>query len=185
MAVLKALDEAQAAYEALSDREKEMLGNATDRLDALHKAMTDYEITDGHNSKWTVGDSKGITFIANGYYDQLNAYTPNAYGKFLRVEVDGVALDSRNYTVRSGSTVVTLEPAYLETLESGKHTIRMVNTDGETDEATFRISQPILVNHSDNGLGIIGLLFWAALGLACLVGIVLVVLLILWRKEKE
>lgn len=185
MAVLKALDEAQAAYEALSDREKEMLGNATDRLDALHKAMTDYEITDGHNSKWTVGDSKGITIIANGYYDQLNAYTPNAYGKFLRVEVDGVALDSRNYTVRSGSTVVTLEPAYLETLESGKHTIRMVYTDGETDEATFRISQPILVNHSDNGLGIIGLLFWAALGLACLVGIVLVVLLILWRKEKE
>lgn len=184
-ALLKALDEAQAAYDALTDREKQMLGNATDRLDALRKAMTDYEITDGHNSKWTVGDTKGLTFVANGYYDQLNAYTPNAYGKFLRLEVDGETLDSRYYTVRSGSTVVTLAPAYLETLESGKHTIRMVYTDGETNEATFRISQPILVSNSGEGLGLIGLLFWAALGLACLVGIMLIVLLIIWRKEKD
>lgn len=184
-ALLRALDEAQAAYDALTDSENKMLGNATDRLDALRRAMTDYEITDGHNSKWTAGDTKGLTFIGNGYYDQLNAYTPNAYGKFLRLEVDGETLDSRHYTVRSGSTVVTLAPAYLETLESGKHTIRMVYTDGETNEATFRISQPIRLTGSDNGTGLIGILFWAALGLACLVGILLIVLLIIWRKEKE
>ena len=81
--------------------------------------------------------------------------------------------------------MVTLAPAYLETLESGKHTIRMVYTDGETNEATFRISQPIRLTGSDNGTGLIGILFWAALGLACLVGILLIVLLIIWRKEKE
>ena len=181
---IDALDAAQEAYDALSQRERELLGSRKDALQALRKALTSYQITDGNKAKWTAGENKGLSFVANGYYGPFGGYAPGAYGKFLRVEVDGETLDPEHYSIRSGSTVVTLKVSYLETLDTGKHTLRMVYTDGETDEATFRISQPI--GGSDSGeVNIVGILFWAALGLACLVAIVLIVLLLLWRREKE
>ena len=179
------LDAAQEAYDALTQKEKGMLGNSLDRLNALRKAMTAYYIVEGNKGKWTAGDTKGLTIVGNGYYAALDSYAKGAYGKFLGVLVDGQLLDEEHYSVRSGSTVVTLKTSYLETLESGKHTIRLRYTDGETEEGTFRISQSIGVSSGAGAMNIIGILFWAALGLACLVGIILVVLLILWKKEKE
>ena len=41
---------------------------------------------------------------------------------FLRVEMDGVALvQDQDYTVRSGSTIVSLLPAYIASLSEGEH----------------------------------------------------------------
>ena len=94
-------------------------------------------------------------------------------------------MDFEHYAAHSGSTIVSLKASYLETLEVGKHTIRMIYTDGETGEATFRISQPASLADQGGGLGLIGIFFWTALGLACLVGIALIVLLVLWKKEKH
>ena len=182
---IDALDAAQAAWDALTDEGRAMLGDAGDSLTALRKALTNYKITEGDKAKWSIGDPKGLVFVGNGYCGALDSYTEGAYGKFLGIRVDGKTVDPEHYTAHSGSTIVSLKPGYLETLETGKHTLCMVYTDGETGEVTFRISQPAKAASQDSGLSLVGVLFWTALGLACLVGIALIVLLVLWKKEKH
>lgn len=182
---IDALDAAQAAWDALTDEGKALLGDAGETLTALRKALTNYKITEGDKAKWTVGDIKGLVFVGNGYCGALDSYEKGAYGKFLGIRVDGETVDPEHYTAHSGSTIVSLKVSYLETLDTGKHTISMIYTDGETGEATFRISQPAKTASQDTGLGLVGVLFWTALGLACLVGIALIVLLVLWKKEKH
>ena len=80
----------------------------------------EYRITAGANGVWTKGSETGLTFRANGSLD-----------KFTVIQVDGEALDSDAYTAASGSTVVTLEPTYLETLTEGKHHLTVLYTDGQ------------------------------------------------------
>ena len=47
-------------------------------------------------------------------------------------------VEEENYTVASGSTIVTLKNEYLKTLSSGEHKITFVYTDGECS-TTFKI----------------------------------------------
>ena len=74
----------------------------------------DYKIIDGENGIWKKGNTKGIVIISNG-----------DYGDFTGVNVDGIFIDSSNYTSAAGSTVVTLKPAYLETLAVGTHIVTL------------------------------------------------------------
>ena len=101
-----------------------------------------YQITEGQNGKWTKGGT-GLRFTADA-----------DYGKFTGVSVDNFAIASDKYTVQSGSTIVTLKSAYLETLSVGRHTLRINFTDGYA-ETSFTIeasdipttgdhSQPVL-----------------------------------------
>ena len=80
----------------------------------------EYRITAGANGTWTKGSETGLTFRANGPIE-----------KFTGIQVDGKTLDSDAYTASSGSTVVTLEPTYLETLTEGKHHLTVLYTDGQ------------------------------------------------------
>ena len=55
---------------------------------------------------------------------------------FLRVEVDDVVLtQGRDYTVRSGSTIVTLSPTFIRSLSEGVHRISVVSTGGRPVQA--------------------------------------------------
>jgi LPXTG-motif cell wall-anchored protein len=79
----------------------------------------DYKIIAGENGIWKKGNTKGIVIISNG-----------DYGDFTGVNVDDIFIDPSNYTSAAGSTVVTLKPAYLETLTVSKHTVELVYSDG-------------------------------------------------------
>ena len=79
-----------------------------------------YQITEGANSTWNKGNTNGLTVTSNG-----------DFSKFIAVKVDGTEIAAENYTVESGSTIVTLNVAYLETLTEGTHTLTLVYTDGE------------------------------------------------------
>ena len=58
---------------------------------------------------------------------------------FLRVEMDGVTLvQDQDYTVRSGSTIVSLVPSYIASLSDGEHQISIVSTVG-TASAKFSV----------------------------------------------
>lgn len=58
---------------------------------------------------------------------------------FLRVEMDGVTLvQDQDYTVRSGSTIVSLLPSYIASLTEGEHQISIVSTVG-TASAKFSV----------------------------------------------
>ena len=93
-------------------------------IDSTFKAV----ITAGANSTWQKGTKIGLSFTSNA-----------AFADFLKVQVDGKDLDASNYTVKEGSTIVTLKAEYLETLSVGKHTLAVVSETGTaTTEFTIK-----------------------------------------------
>lgn len=50
--------------------------------------------------------------------------------KFIDMYIDGKLVDSKNYTTKSGSTIITLKKDYVKSLSKGKHTIVVNFTDG-------------------------------------------------------
>lgn len=95
-------------------------------------------ITAGANGTWQKGTKDGLLFASNA-----------AFADFLKVRVDGKDLDASNYTVKEGSTIVTLNAEYLETLSVGKHTLAIVS---ETGVATteFIVDSDKSVNTGDD-----------------------------------
>ena len=81
----------------------------------------------GANATWQKGSEDGLSFTSNA-----------AFADFLKVQIDGKDVDSSNYTVKEGSTVVTLKASYLETLPVGKHTLAIVSDTG-TAETEFTV----------------------------------------------
>ena len=79
-----------------------------------------YRITQGANSTWMQNTDQTLTVRANG-----------ELSKFTGVKVDGELIDEEHYTAVSGSTVITLQTDYLETLSVGTHKLTVVYTDGE------------------------------------------------------
>ena len=96
------------------------------------------EIIKGAGQSVTEGEKKVLSFTSNA-----------AYSDFIRVEIDGITLDSENYTVAEGSTVVTLKADYVAKLSVGKHTIGVVSENG-TAETTFTVNAKT-VNNPDTG----------------------------------
>ena len=91
--------------------------------------LDDYRILQGSGSTWAEESAAGLTFTVNG-----------ALSKFTGIEVDGKAVDAGSYTVQSGSTIITLKTAYLQTLSAGTHTLTVLYTDGEAS-GTFAIAE--------------------------------------------
>ena len=89
----------------------------------------DYEIISGNNANINIDDNKDALFTSDA-----------EYSKFDRVEVDGVTVNSSNYSVVEGSTKVTLKASYLSTLSVGQHTIDIISTDGHAS-TTFTITK--------------------------------------------
>ncbi|MBE5035243.1 GLUG motif-containing protein [Gallibacter intestinalis] len=84
-------------------------------------------IIEGANGTWQKGTKDGLSFTSNA-----------TFADFQKVQVDGKDLDASNYTVKEGSTIVTLKAEYLETLSVGKHTLAIVSETG-TAETEFTI----------------------------------------------
>ena len=61
---------------------------------------------------------------------------------FIRVELDGKTLDEKNYTVKEGSTIVTLNADYVATLSAGKNTVGIVSESG-TATTTFTVAEKV------------------------------------------
>lgn len=104
-----------------------------------------YIVISGGNSVYEIGSDSGLTIMVDG-----------DYGLFKDVEVDGSIIDSTNYDVGEGSTVITLKKAYLDALSAGEHTIRILYTDGKAASATFTVKAKTDNNNGGNGIGNIG-----------------------------
>ena len=84
------------------------------------------------------GQSEGLTGIIDA---NISAFTG--------LEVNGQTLHGSNYSTNAGSTVITLHPSYLNTLDNGTYTIRALFTDGYA-EGSF------IVNRQDNAVSVTG-----------------------------
>lgn len=101
---------------------------------ATEAEKTVYTATATINGK-TVTDTKTINGLAilkgkdQSYAlysgDTITILCSGALSDFVSVSVDGKAVASSNYTVKSGSTVLTFSNAYLNTLSVGDHTVTM------------------------------------------------------------
>ena len=87
----------------------------------------DYEVIEGANQ--TIKRGEALTVTANGSYD-----------KFQSLSVDGEELSNTDYTVEEGSTIVTINADYLDTLDTGKHTLTFEYLDG-TAQTDFTIEE--------------------------------------------
>ena len=103
-----------------------------------------YDILDGADSKWTYNASSDNE-------EGLSIRGAGLYANFKNIKVDGEIVDKSNYTVREGSTIITLKPDYLESISDGNHSFEMIWTDGHaTTEFTVDKSNDNKDDSKDN-----------------------------------
>ena len=100
-------------------------------------STADYKIIEGANGSWTQNSDGTLTVRANG-----------EFSKFTGVKVDGKTIDTKNYTAKSGSTIVTLSKDYLATLSVGTHALAVVFDDNGEARTNFTVQAA-----SDNNPG--------------------------------
>lgn len=119
---------AKDAYEDLTEDEKTRIPDELkEKLDDLLKDLVNFKIIEGDGAEWVKDTETGLTFVANG-----------PYGKFTGIRIDGEPVQTQDYEAAAGSTVVTLNAPYLQTLTEMEHTISVVYSDG-TAEGTFTV----------------------------------------------
>ncbi|WP_248921888.1 Cna B-type domain-containing protein [Olsenella intestinalis] len=103
-------------------------------------ASISYRYVGDENLTWTRGDTAPLELtFKRSVDDELT------FSLFKGIEVDGVAVGEKslsgdaNYTARSGSLVLNLQPAWLSTLSDGEHTVRAIFEDGSAT-ATFTVA---------------------------------------------
>lgn len=105
-------------------------GNGKDEIEKADTVIKKLPvITKGDNAKLTQGATESLSFTSDA-----------EFADFIRVEIDGQTLDSKHYTVASGSTIVTLNADYMATLSAGEHTLSIVSQSG-TATAKFTLDK--------------------------------------------
>ncbi len=106
------------------------------------------EVIKGKGQSVNQGEKKELSFTSNASYDD-----------FKYVKLDGNELDPKNYTVKEGSTIVTLNKDFVSTLKAGKHTIGIVSETGEAStEFTVNKKTSVIKPSSDKNTTNTGLI---------------------------
>lgn len=121
-------------------------------------------IIEGTDQTIKAGEKKALTFRSNA-----------EFADFIEVKIDGKTLDPKHYTVKKGSTIVTVKAYYVSTLSVGTHTIDIVS-EGGTAETTFTIQAKKTVDTSDRT----SLLMWSGI---MLMSVSLITVLGAFRKH--
>lgn len=128
----EAVEKVEALYDLYADfspREKGMLpAENVAKLERLLAASSDYEILQGDDASWEKEKGEPLLFVANG-----------SCKRFVGLEIDGQTVPESEYEVHSGSTIVQIKEAYLQTLPRGAHTITFRYQNGAVS-GTFQIS---------------------------------------------
>ena len=108
-------------------------GNIENNTSMINKTLsgtlTVTEITDTY--ELTNGDGTTYTPSYNGSGTKI-ARSNAPLNKFKEVRVDNAVVDSSNYTLTEGSTIITFKESYLKTLSEGEHILKIISTDGFT-----------------------------------------------------
>jgi prepilin-type N-terminal cleavage/methylation domain-containing protein len=118
------LNEGEGAEIVISSTSEKSNGNASGST-----VPVDYEMLSGKNAvieKPTLGVFRSAANIDS----------------FVEVKVDNVTVDSSNYEVTEGSIIITFTPEFLESLNSGNHSIEIVSNNGSAKgefETTFSL----------------------------------------------
>ena len=101
----------------------------TSNIDITVKEIV-YTVLEGENEKFVKNQDKDISV-------KINADVT----LFQKVCIDGEEIDSSNYVVTSGSTIITLKQSYLNKLSIGSHTMKTIFTDGSVAYSTITVME--------------------------------------------
>lgn len=89
----------------------------------------EYKFTEGANQIYTIDESKNAIFRINADFNLFDG----------KLYIDGTLIDAKNYKAESGSTVITLNKEYVDTLSIGEHTIKVEFSDGGFATTKFEV----------------------------------------------
>ena len=132
-------------------------------ISATFKSI-EYQFISGENATYKDTD---LVFTLDGEYDLVD-----------EILVNGNKLDSNDYLIESGSTILTLKKDYLNTLEAGTYELTVNYKNGSSDTTTFVIEDASIIDNpetSDNILVYVG---------ACLISIIGLIGLRIYFKKN-
>lgn len=86
-------------------------------------------VTDGANASYQIGSGKDMILTCSGKLEDL-----------IGIYVDGKLVDASNYTLKSGSTILTLKASYLNTLSARTHVVKFQYKDNLSAETNFTMT---------------------------------------------
>lgn len=89
----------------------------------------EYKFTEGVNQIYTIDESKNAIFRIDADFSLFDG----------KLYIDGILVDAKNYKAVSGSTVITLNKEYVDTLSVGEHTIKVEFSDGGSATTKFEV----------------------------------------------
>ena len=134
-------------------------------LDTMKAKLYTYYIIGGHLQTWLTDSKEGAKFVCNGHIDL-----------FRGVYVDGKLVDSKYYTVKSGSTILEFSNEFMKTLEKGTHQIQFKYEDSYSTIGLFYVSDFISPRTADDS----DMALWLSLLLTSAAGIYLTL-----KRKKE
>lgn len=93
-----------------------------------------YINTSGAGGSWTIGSTDALGFRFSRSEDDASTF-----GHFTGIKVDGVDVAACDYSARSGSVIIELNPGYLQTMTAGEHTLTVMFDDADPVTVTFTI----------------------------------------------
>lgn len=106
---------------------------STTANDETTSTETTYEYKEGANQTYKAGEDETATFRVDADF--------SLFENGGAVYVDDVEVDSKNYTAKSGSTVITLSKEYMSSLSEGEHTLKVTFNNGGNATTKFSIAK--------------------------------------------
>ena len=119
-----------------------------------------YEVTEGANQEYTITKDNEAKFKINADFRLFDT------GK---VYVDDELVDPNNYTAESGSTIITLKKEYVDKLYIGKHTLKVVFSDGGQATTIFNVVKTTIPVENPNTLD--NVMIYIVSGILSIIGI--------------
>ena len=162
----------------------------TCKRDPSHTETAAIPATGGEPEPYAVVDSGGAAPIWDPESGEGLTFTvkraegdDTTYAHFTGVTVDGVNVPRLGYTAEEGSLILTLLPAYLESLGEGGHEVSILFDDG-TVTASFSIAGPGGVAPTpDPGRSGLPVWAWILIGVAGVAAVAFGVFVLLGRSK--
>lgn len=130
-----------------------------------------YEVIKGDDQKVTVKEGTEVIITIDADFDL-----------FKDLYINDKLVDKKYYTVKSGSTIITLKPEYIETLEKGNYEVKATFTNGGTATTALTIETNKLIEAKNPETGDNMLTYFVA-SIISVVGLMLTTLKIT-KKSK-
>ena len=128
----------------------------------------EYKFLEGENQNYTINKENELKF-------RIDA----EYSLFDKVYIDNELVDIKNYTSKEGSTIIIFNKDYISKLSVGKHTLKVMFSDGEANTEFNILKEKIENPSTKDNFG-----KYVIMGIASIIGLVGCTLIIKRKEER-